>query len=221
MRCGWSFRVGVAPSKGLKYNPSMAFFRFFRPWRWLWIGGWLVLAACGPLVHETATPTPATPSPTPTAIPTSTPTPTPIPPLFLPAEDPPTPLPRSTPLPSESLTCDHRIQFVADVTIPDDTSLRAGAVFTKTWRLKNAGTCAWTPAYRLVFVRGDAMNGQDSQPLGAAVPPGGITDVSVRLQAPDQPGNYAGEWMLETPAGKRFGLGDDGQTPFWVRIRVP
>ena len=49
-----------------------------------------------------------------------------------------------------------RAQFVADVTVPDGTRYDPGATFTKTWRLKNIGTCTWTTSYTLVFDSGDA-----------------------------------------------------------------
>jgi len=39
--------------------------------------------------------------------------------------------------------CD-RAQFISDVTVPDGTTFAPGATFTKTWRLKNSGTCTWT-----------------------------------------------------------------------------
>ncbi|HEY79775.1 MAG TPA: hypothetical protein G4O05_01680, partial [Caldilineae bacterium] len=149
--------------------------------------------------------------------------PTPIPPLFLPAIDPPTPTPgpkRAAKTPTTG-ACTHRILFMRDVTVPDNASMRPGAAFVKTWRLKNAGTCAWSPEYRLVFVGGERMAGPEMQPLGQLVRPGALVDVSVKLTAPEKSGAYTGEWMLESPEGKRFGLGDDGQTPFWVKIVVP
>ena len=43
-------------------------------------------------------------------------------------------------------TCD-MAQFVADVTVPDGTTYAPGAAFTKTWRLKNIGTCTWSTSY--------------------------------------------------------------------------
>jgi hypothetical protein len=65
------------------------------------------------------------------------------------------------------------------------------------------------------------MDGTPTQPLGQAVKPGESVDISVALVAPEQPGTYTGEWMLQTPDGRRFGLGNRGLTPFWVRIVVP
>ncbi len=34
-------------------------------------------------------------------------------------------------------------QFISDVTIPDGTTIAADDNFTKTWRLKNIGSCTW------------------------------------------------------------------------------
>jgi len=39
--------------------------------------------------------------------------------------------------------------FVADITIPDGTEMAPGSVFTKTWSLKNDGTCTWNSDYRI------------------------------------------------------------------------
>src|SRR5512138_2778546 len=43
---------------------------------------------------------------------------------------------------SATSICD-AMQFVADVTIPDGTVMTPNQAFTKTWRVKNVGTCAW------------------------------------------------------------------------------
>src|SRR5512140_1636519 len=50
-------------------------------------------------------------------------------------------------------------QFVADVTVPDGAYITPGATFTKTWRIKNVGTCSWNTNYSLIFVSGERMNG--------------------------------------------------------------
>ncbi len=52
---------------------------------------------------------------------------------------------------SAAQACTDRAQFVADVTVPDGTRYDPGATFTKTWRLRNAGTCTWTTSYTMVF----------------------------------------------------------------------
>ena len=159
--------------------------------------------------------------------PTPTPTPTPIPPVLLPAIDPPTPTPGVAPQETSvaaedgSGPCTNRIKFIEDVTVPDKMKIDPNARFTKTWRLQNAGTCTWTDDYALVFARGEQMGGPDRQPLGMTVKPGKTVDISVDLIAPAVKGVYTSEWLLQTPAGEKFGLGKDGATPFWLKIRVP
>lgn len=121
---------------------------------------------------------------------------------------PPTP----TPIPC------NQAQFVKDVTIPDNTELDPGAAFTKTWRLKNIGSCAWTTSYSLVFLSGDAMGGS-SVNLPQRVEPGQTVDLSVNLTAPNAAGTYKGNWMLRDRDG-RFGIGAGASNPFWVQIKV-
>ncbi len=137
--------------------------------------------------------------------------------------------PGGTPLPPdlESATatliatgCFNRAMFVADISIPDDTALAPDMPFTKTWRLRNNGTCGWSEEYALVFAGGEGMSGQGSQPLGRMVPPGSEIDVSIDLVAPSADGTYRGTWMLRSPQGNQFGIGPSGDLPFWVQIQV-
>lgn len=153
---------------------------------------------------ETPTPT-VTPSPTPTETPTPTLSPTP--------EASPT---QETPV---LVNCDEAT-FIDDVTIPDGTELDPDTAFTKTWRLLNAGTCAWNPNYRLIFVSGDQMSGPSSQQLVTLeVPPGASIDVSVDLVSPGKPGTYRGYWALRNAAGVRFGIGPSAAA-FYLEIEV-
>ncbi len=108
--------------------------------------------------------------------------------------------------------------FVSDVTIPDNASVTVNTAFTKTWRLRNAGSCTWTSGYQLVFDSGDQMGGPASQQLTAGtVAPGQTIDVSVNLTAPGAPGTYKGNWRLREPGGAVFGLSTG---PFWVQIKA-
>ena len=78
---------------------------------------------------------------------------------------PPTATPTNTPggvtVTVPPSACD-KAQFISDVSIPDGTTLQPGATFTKTWRLKNVGTCAWTTSYQLVFFSGEQMGAASS-----------------------------------------------------------
>ena len=128
-----------------------------------------------------------------------------------PAAAPPT----ATPIP-----CD-KVSFVKDVTIPDNTTLTPGSAFTKTWRLKNDGSCTWSSGYKLVFDRGDALGGpQEVQLTTGTVAPGQTVDVSVNLTAPAQAGTYQGYWKLRNSSGVLFGWGDKANAAFWVKIKV-
>ena len=46
-------------------------------------------------------------------------------------------------------------------TIKDGTQYYPGESFTKTWTLKNIGTCTWNTNYRLAFESGDIMGGPE------------------------------------------------------------
>ena len=113
-----------------------------------------------------------------------------------------------------------RVEFVADLTVPDGTIFRPGEKFTKTWRLINAGTSTWTTAYSLVFFSGEQMGGAASTPLTAQVPAGQTVDIGVQLTAPSQEGKYTGYWMLRNASGTNFGMGSNADGAFYVQINV-
>lgn len=99
--------------------------------------------------------------------------------------------------------CDS-LEFVADVNIPDETSMSPGQDFVKTWRVKNNGSCPWGEGYELVYAGyADDMDGQ-FQPLAEVVQPNQEVEISVQFQAPDAAGNYLSAWQMENPAGVTF-----------------
>ena len=128
----------------------------------------------------------------------------------------PTPVPNVAP----TASCDSA-QFVADISVPDGTVISASATYTKTWRLKNVGTCTWNSAYVLVFDSGDQMGGPSSTPLIGTTAPGASLDVSVNLQAPAKDGLYRGFWGLVNGTGARVPvLGGTNGNAFYVDIKV-
>jgi len=104
-----------------------------------------------------------------------------------------------------SLSCVNDSEFVLDVNVPDGTHLAPGASFTKTWRLRNSGTCTWDASYRLNFIAGERMDGPESMAIGQTVLPGEQVDISVVLVAPQANGTYHGRWQLVAPDGTGFG----------------
>jgi hypothetical protein len=133
-----------------------------------------------------------------------------------------TTIPTNTPIPSATATeqpC-NRAEFVQDVTIPDGTTFQPNQDFTKTWRLRNTGTCTWDSDYDLVFVDGNSMGGASAVPISGSVSPGSTVDISIQLESPDDAGTYKGNYKLRSADGVLFGIGDAAQGVFWVEIRV-
>lgn len=131
-----------------------------------------------------------------------------------------TPLPTSTSTQAASATptCP-QAQFVTDVTIPDGTVMTPGQAFTKKWRIRNTGQCAWN-GYTLVFDSGDSMGGSASQAIGV-VNPGQEIDLEVNLTAPNSNGNYRGYWRIVSNSNVLVPIlsGYQGKS-FYVDIKV-
>jgi hypothetical protein len=94
--------------------------------------------------------------------------------------------------------------FVSDVSIPDDTPMTAGQTFTKTWKVRNAGTCAWDAGFKFAFTGGEQMGGTTFT-LPAAVAAGAVYDISVPMTAPSKTGTLRGNWRMQTASGQAFG----------------
>ena len=126
-----------------------------------------------------------------------------------------TPTATQTPLPC------NWAQFVSDITVADNWETTPSDHFTKTWRLKNIGSCTWTSGYSLVFDHGDQMSAPAAQQLtSGTVPPGATIDVSVNLLSPAAPGTYQGYFKLRASDATIFGIGASHDGAFWVKIKV-
>jgi len=148
----------------------------------------------------------------------------------------PTPAATSTPLPTATayippataipptataipIPC-YQAAYVDDITVDDGTSFTAGTGFTKTWRIKNTGTCAWTKDFKIYFNSGNAMGAAASVAFPAAVNPGSTVDLSVAMTAPSSTGDFTGNWMLKAANGTIFGVGSGGNAALTVVIKV-
>ncbi len=115
--------------------------------------------------------------------------------------------------PSSSANCTNAATFVSDVTVPDNTVVAPGEQFTKTWRIRNSGTCAWSGNEHLAFLRGEAMTSTTSVAVPATAP-GATVDVSIPMTASTTAGTHSGFWRLRTANGTNFG------NTLWVIVRV-
>ena len=62
------------------------------------------------------------------------------------------------PQPTNLADCTNSAAFVTDVTIPDNSNVTGGTLFTKTWRVRNTGTCIWGSGYTLTHYSDEQMN---------------------------------------------------------------
>ena len=171
----------------------------------------------GPATQPTLTTT-ETSSPSPSLTPSVTITST-----NTPQSLPTTAIPNVTSVAPSPVSVCNKAQFVRDVTVPDGTIYSPSVTFTKTWRLKNIGTCTWTSSYTLVFDHGQKMGPGGSQPDPVAlttVAPGQTVDASISLTTPSLPGNYQADFRLRSNTGSLFGIGPSGQGTIWVKITV-
>jgi hypothetical protein len=145
----------------------------------------------------------STPLPTNTPIATFTPAATAIPPT-------------NTPVP---IPC-NAAAYISDVTIPDWSSIYAGEAFTKTWKVKNVGTCSWTKDFKIFFFGGNQMQAASAIAFPQTVNPGESVNLSVDMVAPGDKGSYTGSWMLKSANGTVFGVGSTYNVPLTVNIKV-
>lgn len=98
----------------------------------------------------------------------------------------------------------NNLDYVADVTIPDETELAPGADFIKTWRVRNNGTRPWGAGYTLAFSSDTLMSAEQSVPL-PALEPGQVAEVSVPMTAPLVKRRYKSSWQARDADGTPFG----------------
>ncbi|XP_077337561.1 protein ILRUN isoform X1 [Lithobates pipiens] len=103
--------------------------------------------------------------------------------------------------PNVNIPC---MSFVEDVTIGEGESVPPDTQFTKTWRVQNTGSEAWPPGVCLRYVGGDQF-GHVNMVLVRSLDTQEMTDVSVPMCSPNQPGMYQGQWRMCTATGLYFG----------------
>ena len=129
----------------------------------------------------------------------------------------PAPAATITPSPLASLTetpvtgaaaglCSASASLVGE-TYPDGTIVHPGETFTKVWHVQNSGTCTWDSTWQLIYYGGDRLDGSTVYSFPQPAGPGQTVEVPVILRAPIENGTYTGEWMLKSPWGQSFGVG--------------
>lgn len=110
-----------------------------------------------------------------------------------------------TPLPTATTNPCYNLLYISDVTIPDNTQMKAGEVFTKTWLVQNIGGCAWRAGFTFQHVGGELMRGQ-TVTLTEAIPTGAKREISVELVVPSGlNGLIQSSWRMADENGVFFG----------------
>jgi hypothetical protein len=98
----------------------------------------------------------------------------------------------------------------------DATQVGPGQAVERVWRVRNTGTCTWTPEYELIPIEGSSF-GVSLFPLEGTVAPGEEANLRLAFPAPATPGFFAGGWALRNPTGALLGA---GSRPLRIRLNV-
>ncbi len=177
----------------------------------------IFLSACGTPATPTSPAPPPTTAPV-TAAPTTT-APTTPPTSAAPEVSATTAAPTTVPAATAASggPCTDQASFVSDVTVPDYSHFDPREAFTKTWRVKNAGTCTWTADYQVKYAHGDALGPTAAFPMTETAP-GATMDISVDLAAPATDGKYETFYQLLNPKGDAIPV--DNGASIWALITV-
>jgi hypothetical protein len=103
--------------------------------------------------------------------------------------------------------------FIADVGVPDGSTVKAGQTFQKGWILQNTGYCDWGMGYSLVRVGGNTSF--DTAPwvvnsMADAIFSGQFGEITLTLAAPKTPNTYEAYYQMYS----------DKQIPFGTLLSV-
>ncbi len=100
--------------------------------------------------------------------------------------------------------CTYDAEFIRDVTIPANTEIEAGKSISKTWQVRNTGSCDWTDNVHLEYVSGDKFS-EDFEVTTSEANANETSNVNLSIKAPTTIGTYQSVWKLFTDDGKEFG----------------
>ncbi len=119
--------------------------------------------------------------------------------------------------------CQDAAQYISDDGL-DGTTYAPNTAFTKTWTVKNTGTCAWDDRYLVSYISGTTMTQQPGYFIvqkGQTVAPGQTVNISVGMTSPVENGNYRSYWGLEDGNGQLMPIqGGTNGNSFYAKIKV-
>jgi hypothetical protein len=130
------------------------------------------------------------------------------------------PSPESVPSVTE---CHDSAKYVSDDGL-DGTTYVPNTPFTKTWTVKNTGSCTWDSSYLVYQISGAFMTQQPGYwivPPGQIVAPGQTVNISIGMTSPVENGNYKSYWGLKKENGQLMPIqGGTNGNSFYVKIKV-
>ena len=128
--------------------------------------------------------------------------------------------PTAAPVEETGTKC-FQFDFLGDVNYPPGTVMKPGTKFSKTWTVKNTGTCIWSRDYDLVLAGGEAFGTNKRGDIYREVPPGDIIELTIPdMVAPMTEGTYYSYWMLASPDGARIGYGPGQQWGLGIQLVI-
>ncbi len=115
--------------------------------------------------------------------------------------------------PTPPTDCTDQLTFIADVTIPDGTSVAPESTLDKRWEVENRGTCNWDERYQMRLIAGSHLGASPDQALFPARS-GSRAVIRIQFTAPAETGVYRSAWQAVNPAGQPFG------DPIYIEIIV-
>ena len=132
--------------------------------------------------------------------------------------------PQATPTPTlpqpNVTTAAGKASFLSE-NYPDNSVLKPGEKFVKTFKIKNTGSITWTTAYSFVLDpahQNETLGSPAQINLPQDVPPGSDVSLSIPLNAPTTPGTYTVYWAFKNEGGGTILI--DGGPQVWVKIIV-
>jgi len=114
----------------------------------------------------------------------------------------------------------YRVGNVTAVYFPTKTYVNANMAFTETINITNVGTATWPANTKVVSVDDNPFALASDITIGQVVSNGQSLVLKLNLKAPEAVNNYTIKFMLETPNGKKFGVGPDFVQPFSIIFYV-
>ncbi len=119
---------------------------------------------------------------------------------------------RGSPSPDPPLVPGDDDEFVADITIPDGTTVQVNQHFVKTWAIRNTGTVTWRDRYleRQGPIDAPGLCTSVSRVPVPVTLPGQEARISVTFTAPSAPGSCRADWKMTDGNGHNAFPGKGG-----------